>query len=85
VDKGPFVNTRLFFQPDAGLTDRNLFTGYNWNYGNTSQLSLFGGYNYIFLFNDFDPSRTNAVPLPGNQGYGTYRAALSTAATGAKN
>jgi hypothetical protein len=74
VDKGPFVNTRLFFQPDAGLTDRNLFTGYNWNYGNTSQLSLFGGYNYIFLFNDFDPSRTNAVPLPGNQGYGTYRA-----------
>ena len=72
VTKGPFAELRAFFQPGDGLTDRTGSVGYEWRYANTSELSLGGGYDYIFLFADFDPSRTGATPLPGNRGYGAW-------------
>ena len=72
ITKGPFTELRLFFQPGDGLTDRNAFGGYEWKYANTSELGLGVGYEYIFLFADFDPSRTGSPPLPGNRGYGAW-------------
>ena len=72
VTKGPFTEVRTFFQPGDGLTDRFVFGGYGWNYANTSELNLYGGYEYIFLFEDFDPTRTDATPLPGGRGYGYW-------------
>ncbi|MEL6356301.1 MAG: DUF5916 domain-containing protein, partial [Bacteroidota bacterium] len=72
VQKGPFVEGRAFFNPGLGLTDRNFFVGYNWQYGNTARLAGGLGYNYIFLLEEFDPTRTDATPLPANTGYGFW-------------
>ncbi|WP_420457882.1 DUF5916 domain-containing protein [Neolewinella sp.] len=77
ITKGPFTELRAFFQPGDGLTDRTGSVGYEWRYANTSELSLGGGYNYIYLFDDFDPSRTGATPLPGNRGYGAWAGFLN--------
>ena len=72
VRKGPFFAGRLFSQPGDGLTDREAVTGYEWNFANTTAFSTGVNYNYIFLFQDFDPSRTGSTPLPGNLGYGAF-------------
>ncbi|OAV43471.1 DUF5916 domain-containing protein [Lewinella sp. 4G2] len=69
VEKGPSINARAFFQPDDGLTDRSVELGYGWSYTNTQQLRAELEYNYIFLFDEFDPTRSDATPLPGNRGY----------------
>ncbi|MCP9236642.1 carbohydrate binding family 9 domain-containing protein [Lewinella sp. JB7] len=74
VEKGPVLEARVFSQPGDGLTDRNLMAGYQWRFTNTSRFNLGAGYEYIFLFKDFDPSRTGATPLPGGRGYGYWRA-----------
>ncbi len=73
VEKGPLTELRVFFQPGDGLTDRSFSAGYQWRFANTSRFNAGGGYEYIFLFRDFDPSRTGANPLPGNLGYGFWR------------
>ena len=70
VEKGPRVEGRAFFQPGVGLTDRSLELGYGWNYFNTQELSFGAEYNYIFLFSEFDPTRSDATPLPADRGYG---------------
>ena len=70
VEKGPRIEGRAFFQPGDGLTDRSLELGYDWSYFNTQRLSLEAEYNYIFLFDEFDPTRSDATPLPGGVGYG---------------
>ena len=72
INKGPGVEGRFFSQPGLGVTDIDAFAGYGWEFTNTSQLDLYGGYSYIFLVNDFDPSRGEAEPLPGNLGYGWF-------------
>lgn len=77
IEKGPLLEARLFTQEREGLTDRSLGVGYQWRYANTSRLNVSGNYEYIFLFRDFDPSRTGAVPLPGERGYGFYRGAVN--------
>lgn len=66
------VRGRLFFDPVEGLTDRNLNLGYNWRYGNTSRLELNTSYEYIYLLDEFDPTRTDATPLPAGKGYGFW-------------
>ena len=52
------------------MTDRSLELNYSWSYYNTQRLSVGAEYNYIFLFNEFDPTRSDATPLPSGQGYG---------------
>ncbi|THH40087.1 hypothetical protein E4021_09140 [Neolewinella litorea] len=84
IQKGPVMEARMFSQPGDGLTDRNLMAGYQWRYANTSRFNMGAGYEYIFLFNDFDPSRTGATPLPGGQGYGYWRAGAEYASDGRK-
>lgn len=72
VQKGAFVGGRGFLTNGEGLTDRRLSFGYNWQYGNTSRLNIETNYQYIFLLEEFDPTRTDATPLPGNEGYGFW-------------
>lgn len=72
VETGPEVAVRLFFDPALGLTDRQTSLGYRWNYSNTSRLSFAANYEYIYLLDPFDPSRTDATPLPGDRGYGFW-------------
>ena len=77
VEKGPSLELRGFFRPGDGLTDRRAELGYSWSYANTRRLRAELEYNYIFLFDDFDPSRTDATPLPGNEGYDFTTARVS--------
>ncbi len=74
IQKGPALEARAFAQPGDGITDRNFLAIYEWRYANTSRFNAGAGYEYIFLFSDFDPSRTGATPLPGGRGYGFWRA-----------
>lgn len=67
IQKGPTLRTRSFFQPEEGLTDWGVRFIYAWQYGNTSQLSLFARTTTTFLLEDFDPSRTDATPLPAGE------------------
>jgi hypothetical protein len=73
VQKGPTVEAEVLFQPDDGLIDRSVVGGYEWNFANTSELRTELGYEFIYLFRPFDPSRTGAEPLPGERGYGYTR------------
>ncbi len=83
IQKGPAIEARLFSQPGDGLTDRNFTAVYQWRYANTSRFNAGGGYEYIFLFDDFDPSRTGASPLPKG-GYGFWRAGAEYESDGRK-
>ena len=76
VEKGPRAVARGFAQPGFGVTDRSLIGGYSWRYANTSRFNFFGGYEFIYLFGDFDPTRTDATPIPGQRGYGTWRGGI---------
>ncbi len=64
IQKGPTLRSRLFFQPTDGLTDWGMRFIYEWQYANTSRLSLFARTTTTVLFDEFDPSRTEATPLP---------------------
>ena len=70
VEKGPSIELRGFSQKNIGITDRSAELGYSWSYANTQRLRAELNYNFIYLLSDFDPSRSDAKPLPGNQGYG---------------
>ena len=72
VQKGPFVFAGAFLKPGERLTDREAGLGYGWEYQNTAELTLRAGYDYIFLFDAFDPTRSGATPLPGQRGYGFF-------------
>ncbi|MEL7160566.1 MAG: hypothetical protein AAFN92_07395, partial [Bacteroidota bacterium] len=76
VQKGPGVEVQFFTNPGEGqgITVYNYDFNYNWRYANTSELTLGTGFQNIFLFEGFDPTRTDATPLPGNRDYGFWRA-----------
>ncbi|MBC6995030.1 carbohydrate binding family 9 domain-containing protein [Lewinella lacunae] len=76
VQKGPFTAGQFFSQPGAGITDYNFDFGYEWRYTNTSEFNAGVGFANIFLFEDFDPTRTDATPLPGNRNYGYWRVGM---------
>ncbi len=69
VQKGPQIGTNSFLTPGEGITDYLLSGGYGWQYGNTSSLNMAINHNYTFLLEAFDPSRSDARPLPGQQDY----------------
>ncbi len=76
VQKGPIFATELFSQPGEGITDYSYFGGYTWQFQNTSALTAIGGFENIYLFDDFDPSRDGATPLPGGRDYGAWSSRL---------
>ncbi|WP_198661701.1 DUF5916 domain-containing protein [Lewinella sp. IMCC34183] len=84
IQKGPTLEGRFFGEPGTGLTDRNFVAGYQWRFANTSRFNAGAGYEYIYLFEDFDPSRTGAVPLPGERGYGYWRGGAEYESDGRK-
>jgi len=77
VQKGPATEIQFFSKPGEGVTDYNYDLRYNWRYANTSNFTVGGGFQNIFLFDEFDPSRTDATPLPGGQNYGYWRAGIA--------
>ena len=67
IQKGPALRTRSFFKPGDGLADYGARLIYDWRYANTSQFSVYARTTKIELFSAFDPSRTDATPLPAGE------------------
>ncbi|MEL7220806.1 MAG: DUF5916 domain-containing protein [Bacteroidota bacterium] len=70
---GPRLRTFFIWQPEDGNTDRDIFLSWEFNYNNTSNLTFTASNQYIFLFDEFDPSRTDATPLPQGTDYNYSR------------
>ncbi|MEM1214740.1 MAG: DUF5916 domain-containing protein [Bacteroidota bacterium] len=70
---GPRLRSRFLWTPGEGYTDHGISLG--WDVQFKSNASLRAGFfnEYIYLLEDFDPSRTDATPLPGEQGYNYTR------------
>lgn len=64
IQKGPIIRARSFFKPGDGLADYGARFIYEWRYENTSSISLFARTTKVQLFEPFDPTRTDATPLP---------------------
>ncbi|MFT5998554.1 MAG: hypothetical protein ACI81P_001007 [Neolewinella sp.] len=77
VQKGPEIEVQAFTEPGEGITDYNYDFRYGWQYGNTQRFTVGAGFQNIYLFEGFDPTRTDATPLPENQDYGYWRANLN--------
>ncbi len=68
---GPRFRSRFLWTPEEGSTDRFMLLSWDISLINTSQLSFDVSNEYIYLLEDFDPTRSDATPLPGATGY-TY-------------
>lgn len=64
VQKGPALRTRSFFKPGEGLADYGGRLLYSWQYTSTAELTVFARTSKVQLFDPFDPTRTDATPLP---------------------
>ncbi len=63
--------TRAFilWTPGESKTDHRFEFFWRGDYANTANLNLTLQNEYIYLLQDFDPTRTGATPLPGEEGY----------------
>ncbi|WP_367392341.1 DUF5916 domain-containing protein [Lewinella sp. LCG006] len=68
---GPRFRSRFLWTPEEGNTDRFMFLSWDISFTNNSRLSFDFGNEYVYLLEDFDPTNTDATPLPGATGY-TY-------------
>jgi hypothetical protein len=70
----PRVINLMFFKPSADYkkTDQLIWLNTDIEFKNQSLLSFRYIWNYTYLTTNFDPTRSGAKPLPGNQDY-TYQ------------
>jgi hypothetical protein len=54
---------------DYENSDYTIISQWNMSFNNSSELEFSMFNRYTFLYDDFDPTRTDATPLQGNQGY----------------
>lgn len=66
---GPTMEYELLFNEELGTTDRDLNFGYEVRFQSLAQLSISQNNRYIYLFNDFDPTRTRGEPLLAGTDY----------------
>lgn len=55
--------------PGIGNTDRNIEISWEAQFNNTAEMYVGLTNEYVYLLEDFDPSRSGATPLPGMRGY----------------
>lgn len=67
IQKGPTVEAESFFKPGDGLADYSARVSYSWEYASTSSLNFYARTTKIELFDSFDPTRTDATPLPAGE------------------
>lgn len=78
IQHGPGLRSQLTWTPGLGNTDREIELFYQIQYQNTSRLTVSTNYNYIYLLEDFDPTRSgDATPLPGQRGYDWLEGGIS--------
>ena len=73
IQKSLGMEVQAFTEPGEGITDYNYDFRYGWQYANTQRLSVSASFQNIYLFDGFDPTRTDATPLPGNQDYSYWQ------------
>jgi len=74
---GPSVEYELFWNEELGTTDRNFNLGYQIRFQSLAQIEFTLSNNYIYLFDDFDPTRTGGEPLPAGSDYYANRFQIS--------
>lgn len=68
-EHGPSVQTTFIWTPEYGRTDHRLDFDWRFSLRNTSRIQFTVSNQYIFLLDEFDPTRTDATPLPGKTDY----------------
>ncbi len=63
------AETEIFWRPGFGKTDHTYSLGINGQLSNSSRFFLSVNHDYIYLFDDFDPTGTSATPLKGGTSY----------------
>ncbi|MFT4575627.1 MAG: hypothetical protein ACI9SI_000537 [Polaribacter sp.] len=61
----------FIWKPEMGYenSDYTLISKWKMSFNNTSELEFSMFNRYTYLYDGFDPTRTSATPLPGNQAY----------------
>ncbi|SFA76520.1 DUF5916 domain-containing protein [Algoriphagus aquimarinus] len=68
---GPKIDYEQLFNENLGTTDRDLKLIYEVRFQNLAQITITQRNRYIYLFKEFDPTRTGAEPLPTGTDYNT--------------
>ncbi|MBN7809846.1 hydrolase [Algoriphagus sp. H41] len=66
---GPKVEFEGYWNEDIGQTDRDINLGYLIRFNSFAELEITQKNRYLYLFQDFDPTRTGGVPLPAGTDY----------------
>jgi hypothetical protein len=69
VSHGPGAELQMYLGLNGRTLDRNLDIFYNWQFQNTSFLSVGTYQYYTYLFQGFDPTNSGGRELPANTGY----------------
>jgi len=65
VSHGPGIEQQLWWKPALGISDYNFNLFWDFNFRNTSQLTVSAMNDYIYLFRPFSPSRQGLPFLTG--------------------
>ena len=68
---GPKLEFEGYWNETLGTTDRDINLGYLFKFNSFSELEIKQKNRYVYLFNDFDPTRTGGEPLPAGSDYNT--------------
>ncbi len=66
---GPKVEFEGYWNEEIGQTDRDINLGYLIRFNSFSELAVTQKNRYIYLFQDFDPTRTGGEPLAAGSDY----------------
>ena len=66
---GPKVEFEAYWNESLGTTDRDINLGYTIRFNSLSQLEITNRNRYIYLFQDFDPTRTGGEQLAAGTDY----------------
>jgi hypothetical protein len=69
---GPKIELEGFWNETLGTTDRDINLGYILRFNSLAQLEITQRNRYVYLFNDFDPTRSGGQPLAAGTDY-SYR------------
>ncbi|MBN3581601.1 carbohydrate binding family 9 domain-containing protein [Algoriphagus aestuarii] len=68
---GPKLEFEGYWNEAIGNTDRDINVSYSVRFNSFSQLTLTQKNRYVYLFQDFDPTRTGGEKLPAGSDYST--------------
>jgi len=66
---GPKLEYEGYWNEDLGQTDRDINVGYLFRFNSLSELEITQRNRYVYLFQDFDPTRSGGEPLPAGTDY----------------